>query len=191
MQTVGINSFVLRQCEPDFAGTKVFHSALEAMRPMVEEMVNRNALTDGGATFCKIAVVRNRWPIHASYALITDQNRHLLKSEYVTRTEGELPYLSRFFEGLDSPVANYLHVILYTRKQLEKEFKKTGNNPPSGSDFDIISVNAEMGTSAAPMSPSTMLRNHMGTEFGGNGKEINREEFLNAVAFWNRHANIR
>ena len=72
--------------------------------------------------------------LESSIVPITNENRHLLVSGYLTRKNDaakELPYLSRWFEkGTVSPVpAKSVTVILYNRDQLALE--KTVVNAPS------------------------------------------------------------
>lgn len=76
---------------------------------------------EGYAPFCKLHVHRN-WTSTRCIALpITDDNRHLLRSDYEARTTAELPVLVRWFEGVEPPVAEYLIAILYDREQLARE----------------------------------------------------------------------
>jgi hypothetical protein len=42
-----------------------------------------------------------------------------------------------------------------------------------------------------PMLPSTMMRNALGKEFGGSGVAIDRQKYLECVAFWSEYAIIR
>jgi len=186
MTTLGINDFVVRQCQPDFTGTRLSHQDLNHIHGITGQNFKAGLIEMGDFAFSRIVVLRNQWEVRAAYALVTDDNRHLLQSEYVTRQDGELPYLSRFFKDVSTlPMASHLHVIMYSREQLEKEGASN-----TGSDFDIISVQAEMGTDLAPMTPSTMIRNHMGHAFGGNGEELNTRAYKDSASFWSRHAMI-
>ncbi|MDX1550710.1 MAG: DUF3228 family protein, partial [Lysobacter spongiicola] len=76
---------------------------------------------DGYAPFCKLHVHRNWTSTRCLTVPITDDNRHLLRSDYEARSKVELPVLVRWFDGVDPPVADYLVVILYSREQLAKE----------------------------------------------------------------------
>ena len=82
---------------------------------------------DGYAPFCKLHVHRNWTSTRCLAVPITDRNRHLLRSDYEARTPDELPVLTRWFEGLEPPVAQYLVVILYDRAQLAKEGTDIGD----------------------------------------------------------------
>src|SRR5690606_22808698 len=66
------------------------------------------AVMDGYAPFCKLHVHRNRTSTRCLAVPITDNNRHMLRSDYEARTPDELPVLVRWFEGLEPPVADYL-----------------------------------------------------------------------------------
>ena len=186
MQTVGVNDFVLKQCDPEFAGTKLTRDIMKDLCSFTEEGLNAGNSKEGYASFCKIVVLRNRWDIRSGYALITDENKHLIQCKYTTRRVDELPYLSRWFSGLKAQVANYLHVIIYTREQLVAE-----NESNTGSDFDIVAVNAEMGTAQAPMKPDTIIRNHLGHAFGGSGNPLNVDAYRESATFWSRHAAVK
>src|SRR6185437_5977209 len=116
---------------------------------------------------------------------ITDANRHLLRSAYEARTKAELPVLVRWFEGVESPVANWLAVILYSRAQLAKE------GEPIAAEWGIVGCLYTMEPEEIPMAPITMLRNALGVEEGGSGVPLDREAHRRSVAFWGNNANWR
>ncbi len=115
---------------------------------------------------------------------ITKQNEKYLKSDYVSRTEDEIPYLKRWFPK-NAPVkgikADHVDVILYNKKQLEKE----GN--PIKSDWGIVCINIES-KERTPIAPTTMINNHLGIKFGGNGVKLHSVEYWKSVEFWKKHA---
>ena len=41
-----------------------------------------------------------------------------------------------------------------------------------------------------PMQPITMMRNALGTQEGGSGVPLNRDRYLESVAFWQTHAPV-
>lgn len=63
---------------------------------------------DGYAGFCKLHVHRNWTSTRCLTIPVTEANRHLLRSGYEARSKSELPVLTRWFEGIEAPVANYL-----------------------------------------------------------------------------------
>lgn len=140
---------------------------------------------DGYAPFCKLHVHRNWTSTKCLAVPITEENRHLLRSDYDARTRDELPVLVRWFEGLEPPVAEYLIVILYSRGQLAKEGTHTT------ADWGVVGCMYTADPVETPMAPITMMRNALGVEEGGSGVSLDREAYLRSVEFWRTHANWR
>ena len=140
---------------------------------------------DGYAPFCKLHVHRNWTPTRCLTIPITEANRHLLKTGYEARTKAELPVLTRWFEGLEAPVADYLVVILYSREQLAKEGERID------ADWGIVGCLYTAAPEEIPMAPITMMRNALGVEEGGSGVALDREAYRRSVEFWERNANWR
>ena len=140
---------------------------------------------DGYAPFCKLHVHRNWTSTRCLAVPITDDNRHLLHSDYEARTDDELPVLVRWFEDLEPPVAAYLVPILYDRAQLAKE------GTPIEAEWGIVGCLYTMAPEEIPMVPITMLRNALGVAEGGSGVPIDREAYARSVAFWSANANWR
>lgn len=140
---------------------------------------------DGYAPFCKLHVHRNWTSTRCLSVPITDDNRHLLRSDYEARTKEELPVLVRWFEGIDPPVAEYLIVILYSRDQLAKE------GTDIDADWGVVGCMYTAEPEETPMAPITMLRNALGVEEGGSGVPLDRAAYARSVAFWRTHANWR
>ena len=140
---------------------------------------------DGYAPFCKLHVHRNWTSTRCLTVPISDQNRHLLRSDYEARTDQELPVLVRWFEGVEPPVANYLIVILYDREQLAKEHTEIE------ADWGVVGCMYTAEPDETPMAPITMLRNALGVEEGGSGVPLDRDAYQRSVAFWRENANWR
>ena len=192
MVSIGINSFVKRQTEAGFAGTRITGKQLEEIVPIVVAAFESDEVKDGYAPFCKIVTIKPLKGIGplgnilCPIAEITKDNEHLLTSCYEARQKSEFKVLVRRFpaESVSGLPADHIDVIVYTLKQLTSD----GDNP-TGSDFDIITVNAEMERSA-PMAPMTMIRNALGKEHGGSGVELDRDAYAKSVEFWDEHAII-
>ena len=122
---------------------------------------------------------------------ITPENKHLLKSDYEARTPEELPVLSRWFEDIETPTAEYLDIILYSADQIEKENIAMGKVREQTEPWGIVSIKPQNSTSELPMQPITMLRNALGKDQGGSGVELSREKYNESVAFWKEHAQVR
>ncbi len=139
----------------------------------------------GYAPFCTLHVHRNWTQTRCGVIEITPENRHLLRSGYEARTPDELPVLTRWFEGIEPPRAEYLLVILYSRAQLALE------NDPIDADWGIVGCLATMTPEETPLPPITMMRNALGVAEGGSGVPLDRAAYLRSVAFWDRHATWR
>lgn len=187
-QTVGISQFVIRQTKDDFVGTKVTAEKLEKLRSMAEQKLNINVdVSEGYAPFCKVVTVRDM-ALKCPIIEITEENEPLLRTRYRNRNEDkELAYLSRHFpKGSVKLIrAHHISVILYTREQLEKE-----GDAVTGSDYDIICINAEAENMDSPMTPVTIVRNALGTEYGGSDFPVDKEKHAESVAYWERYAMV-
>lgn len=79
--------------------------------------------------------------------MITSENEHLLKSEYMSRREEELPVLVWYFpkESVEIKKASFLDIILYSKKQIDYEDEKMNISSNYTDDYDwgIISIKAQ------------------------------------------------
>ncbi len=179
---------------PSFAGTRVSGVTIEELEKMANDALAAGAvLVDGYAPFCKHLFVPNSTPTKAGVAPVTTDNGHLLRTGYEARREGELPVLTRWFEGLEAPRAEWLDLILYSREQLEAEDKEkpVAERDVPDAAWGIVSINAELQPSESPMPPITMMRNALGKSEGGSGVALNREAYARSVEFWKNHASVR
>ena len=140
---------------------------------------------DGYASFCKLHVHRNWTTTKCLSVPITNDNRHLLRSDYEARNSDELPVLVRWFEGLKPPVANFIIPILSSREQLAKE------GSPIDADWGVVGCIYTMEPEETPMTPITLMRNALGVDEGGSGVPIDRKAYRQSVEFWRTHANWR
>ena len=140
---------------------------------------------DGYASFCKLHVHRNWTSTKCLSVPITNDNRHLLRSDYEARNSDELPVLVRWFEGLKPPVANFIIPILYSREHLAKE------GSPIDADWGVVGCIYTMEPEETPMAPITLMRNALGVDEGGSGVPIDRKAYRQSVEFWRTHANWR
>jgi hypothetical protein len=142
-------------------------------------------LLDGYAPFCKLHVHRNWTSTRCLTVPVTPENRHLLRTGYEARSKAELPVLTRWFEGVQAPVAAYLVVILYSREQLLKEGEAIE------ADWGIVGCLYTDEPEEIPMAPITMMRNALGVEEGGSGVPMDRAAYRRSVEFWSNNANWR
>jgi hypothetical protein len=117
-------------------------------RAMATEFVDRPALVDGYAPFCKHIFMPNFVPgLVTPVVKIAADNEGSLRTRYVARSEGELPVLIRYFPvgSVTAPPCTWLDLILYSREQIAKENEATGKR--SGelgpSPWRLISVKAQ------------------------------------------------
>ena len=157
---------------------------------------NQLPLRPGYADFCKHLIVENFTEAPVYYAEITEENKPRLVSEYVARTDYELPVLKRFFrkEEVKAQKAQYLDVILYSREQINLEEKaidpKQVDQEAEDYDWGIISIKPQDEEGEITMDPITMMRNALGPAEGGSGVPLDRQKYLESVAFWSKHAVI-
>lgn len=153
-----------------------------------EHYLNEHAplkVLDGYADFCKLHVHKNWTSTRCLTIPITPDNRDRLRSGYEARTQSELAVMTRWFEGVQAPTANYLLPILYSRAQLEKEGTRIK------ADWGVVGCLYTLEPEEIPMAPITMMRNALGVDEGGSGIALDREAYARSVAFWQHNANWR
>lgn len=153
-----------------------------------EHYINQNPpqqILDGYASFCKLLVYPNWTDTRVMAVEITNENRHLLRSRYEARSKKELPVLARWFEGIEPPKAGYLLVIVYNQEQMHKE------GDTIDADWGVVGVLPTADAKETPLTPITIMRNSLGVEEGGSGVPIDREAYLDAADFWDKHATWR
>eukprot|EP01130_Rhizamoeba_saxonica_P013661 TRINITY_DN584_c0_g1_i1.p1 TRINITY_DN584_c0_g1~~TRINITY_DN584_c0_g1_i1.p1 ORF type:complete len:205 (-),score=46.90 TRINITY_DN584_c0_g1_i1:1042-1656(-) len=191
-----LDQFAYRQFDqPEYRGTQIpttKEDFMEKLNVLLTE--NEPTLSEGYAPFCKHIFVPNFVEnLKVGAVEITNDNQHLLKSEYVARTEQELPVLSRWFprDDIDIPDATWLDLILYSKDQIDKEAESMNLEPPSEQyDWGIISIKGQNESYELPMNPITMMRNALGKEEGGSGVPLTRENYIESVNFWKSHATV-
>ncbi|SOV10097.1 conserved protein, unknown function [Plasmodium gaboni] len=149
----------------------------------------------GYAEFCKHIFIENFTDATIETMEINNKNRDLIKTDYISRRDNELPVLVRWLCKKDIKdqimKAKYLDLILYSKDQIDKENKEMKNKPKniSNCDYSIICIKAQNEDYELPMTPITMLRNTLITE-GGSGVHLNREKYLDSVKYWRHHVSI-
>jgi hypothetical protein len=152
--------------------------------------------------FCYYMTIPNFTDAKVSTLKLTEDNIQYLKSEYTQRRPEELPYLSRHLEmpeEFQPPRAEWLTLILYTRKQILKE----ANSYPGDFDdpfeiidgvydyYGIVGMQALSEPVIEPMTPYTMVRNALGKRWGGNGQDIDEKYIRQAAEYWNQYALVK
>lgn len=190
--TIEMCEFAKRQYKEDFGGTKVTPEIVEELIHMASKPA---AEFPGYADFCKIVALRNRKEdgsfLFESLKCLTVNKDEALKkggvlhTAYESRNENELPVLVEWISGIETPAAEYIHLILYSREQMEKE------DDPVEADWAIVSIGTSAIVEVEPMRPITAMRNALGVEEGGSGVAIDREAYLKSAAYWNENIMIR
>ena len=199
---IALSNFALRHFKKG-AGTVVTSHAPEEFIDEVNELIDQSepfeepnfSMEDSLYPFCKYLIIRNFTDAIASTAKITLENYQYLRSGYSSRTEDELPYLSRWFELpiKNTKPSNNLILILYSREQLLKERDVNGSEfeIPEDCEYGIVALQALDESVVEPMTPYTMVRNALGIKWGGNGEDINEDYLREAAKYWNEHAIIK
>ena len=199
---IALSNFALRHFKKG-AGTVVASHIPEEFIDEVNELIDQPKTSgnpkflfrDSLYPFCKYLIIDNFTDAIASTAKITLENYQYLRSGYSSRVEGELPYLSRWFE---LPIKNTepskcLVLILYSREQLLKERDENGGEfeIPEECEYGIVALQALDEPVVEPMPPYTMVRNALGIKWGGNGEDIIEDYLREAAIYWNEHAIIK
>jgi len=171
---------------PSFAGTKIPTDKEEFMSK-VNELLNSTELVDGFAPFVKHLFIENFTGCKSGVAEITEENASHLRCEYQARQEGEVAVLGRYFNAsdIDVPQAPFLDLILYSKEQLSVEGIEIEE------DYGIVAVKAEMTPEESPPVPSTIFRNAIGFDEGGNGLKLDHDAYNASVEYWDRYATVK
>lgn len=184
--------FAERQYKKDFYGTRVNEAMVNKMIDLAKDPYE---VIPGYADFCCIAVLKNRddsgeyiFPDLESLTIERDEAKKLgaeLHCAYEARNENELAVLVDWVSGIKPSRAGWVHLILYSREQMEKEGDKVN------ADWAIVSINGAATKEVEPMRPITSMRNALGVEEGGSGVAIDRKAYKESVDFWSKYIMIR
>jgi len=199
---IKITNFAKRQFEPKSGGTKILDKTPEEFEMHLQKEVDSDLvkIMDGYAPFCKLIAIDNFTLAKVGSLPIDIANYQYLRHGYSSRTEKELPVMTRWFElPLPAPIADYLIVVVYSREQLEKEFEAQSLDDRFDEKFDlgpddawgVVAILGQTHPNEEPMQPITMMRNALGTKEGGSGVSIDREKYLASVEFWKNNAIIK
>ena len=182
----------------NYLGT-VFDCSIEKFEEIANERYDESNLKDGYAPFCKHIFIENDFTdAQVNVLEITSENEQFLRSRYEARNDKELPVLTRFFpkelvvsDDNPLPKAKYLDLILYSREQINKENESMGKEASGETaPWGIVSIKAQDVDYEIPMTPITAMRNALGKEEGGSGVPLDRESYMEAYNFWNKHATV-
>ena len=191
-----MDPFCLKQFDPKSGGV-VIPCSPEDLEERLNKMWGTVQIKDGYAPFCKHVFMENFTTVAAQTIQITEENKGLMESGYEARTAKELAVLTRWFplsHFPDRPPARYLDLILYSKAQIQAENAAMQSQDPHADipyEYGIVAVKPQDEDYELPMQPITMLRNALGTQYGGSGHPLEPEKYEASVQYWSRHAVVR
>lgn len=201
MNKIEYDPFVNRQFSPGFSGTKVDLEIKDELLEVINDTyINGDSkqLLNSEWEFCKYLVIKNDFDVKCAVREITLDIYPYIRTDYVQRTPEELAVLSRFAQlppGFKSQRANYIVLVLYSKRQLEKEFKPKEEGQEfyfdDSIEWGIVSIMGTMEPKPDPLVPITIMRNALGIEEGGNGETLNRESYNQSVEFWSKYILVK
>lgn len=203
MNKIEYDPFVNRQFSPGFSGTKVDLEIKQELLDVINDtyqygLGDIGQLLDSEWNFCKYLVIKNDFGIKCAVREITLDIYPYIRTDYVSRTPEELPILTRFAQlppGFKGQVANYVVFVLYSREQLDKEFKPKEEGQEfyfdNSVEWGIVSIMGTMEPKPDPLVPITIMRNSLGIEEGGNGEVLNKKVYNESVEFWSKYILVK
>lgn len=201
MNKIEYDPFVNRQFSPGFSGTKVDLEIKDELLEVINDTyINGDSkqLLNSEWEFCKYLVIKNDFDVKCAVREITLDIYPYIRTDYVQRTPEELAVLSRFAQlppGFKSQRANYIVLVLYSKRQLEKEFKPKEEGQEfyfdDSVEWGIVSIMGTMEPKPDPLVPITIMRNALGIEEGGNGEVLNKKVYNESVEFWSKYILVK
>lgn len=195
MTKIKVDPFMTNE-SGNFKASNLRHIDIDKFEMYINNSVYE--ITDGPWEFCKYLIIDNIFDVKSKVVPITESNYQFIRSTYVARNEKELPVLSRWLElpsCFEIPISKYLICVLYSSEQLKKELEKQDPNASfyftDDIEYGIVAVLTSDYLTTDPMDPITQMRNELGMEHGGNGQKINKEEYLKACDFWDKHIIVK
>ena len=203
MNKIEYDPFVTRQFSPSFSGTKVPLEVKDELLELANDTLDYGLndiglLLDSEWDFCKYLVIPNQLGIKCAVREITLDIYPYIRTDYSQRTPDELAILTRFAQlppGFKSQTANYIVLVLYSKEQLEKEFKPKEVEDKFYFDdsvkWGVVSIMGTMEPKPDPLVPITIMRNALGIDEGGNGAKLNKEVYNESVEFWSKYILVK
>jgi hypothetical protein len=199
-----LDTFAYRSFDKTYRKNYIDYPKENFLAEINKLLISYTQFKDGYAPFCKHLFIKNFVPnFKPNYVPITEQTEKLIKTCYETRQQNELPVLSRYIPldsltKVDIPDAKYLDIILYSKEQIIKEkiaMKESQEEITALSNIDfeygIIAIKPQDVDYELPMLPITMMRNALGVDQGGSGVQLEREKYMESVAFWEKNVIIQ
>lgn len=199
-----LDTFAYRSFDKTYRKNYIDYPKENFLAEINKLLISYTQFKEGYAPFCKHLFIKNFVPnFKPNYVPVTDQTEKLIKTCYETRQQNELPVLSRYIPldsltDVDIPDAKYLDIILYSKEQIIKEkiaMKESQEEITALSNIDfeygIIAIKPQDVDYELPMLPITMMRNALGVDQGGSGVQLEREKYMESVAFWEKNVIIQ
>ena len=199
-----LDTFAYRSFDKTYRKNYIDYPKENFLAEINKLLISYTQFKEGYAPFCKHLLIKNFVPnFKPNYVPVTDQTEKLIKTCYETRQQNELPVLSRYIPldsltDVDIPDAKYLDIILYSKEQIIKEkiaMKESQEEITALSNIDfeygIIAIKPQDVDYELPMLPITMMRNALGVDQGGSGVQLEREKYMESVAFWEKNVIIQ
>jgi hypothetical protein len=201
MKKIEYDPFVTRQFSQNFSGTKVNLEIKDELLEVINDAydyASTETMLDSEWGFCKYLVLPNEFGVKCAVREITLDIYPYIRTDYSQRTPEELAILTRYVQlppGFKSAEANYIVLVLYSKEQLQKEFKPKEDGQEFYFDDDVewgvVSIMGTMEPKPDPLVPITIMRNALGIEEGGNGETLNREVYNESVEFWSKYILVK
>lgn len=202
---IKITNFALRHFDPKAGVTKILDRTPSEFELYLQKEVDASLvkIMDGYAPFCKLIVIDNFTNAKVGSLPITVANHQYIRHGYSSRTDKELPVLTRWFElPTQVPLAEYLVIVVYSRQQLLEEYqmqwsrRDMNNDVPEfelseDDEWGVVAILGQSHPGEEPMNPITMMRNALGKEEGGSGTPLDREKYIKSVLFWQNNVNVK
>ncbi len=175
---IGINNFVKRQIKGSgktFSETLSFHEIASHAQEQMDKGKYKKGYRDGVRIIqCASRLISH---FHCPYTKINKNTK--LKADWVTRQDGEDPYIQIRAKNGEPLPAGKVEFILYSHDVLLEN-----NEHSTEEEWELISIHAiPEGIDHFPMGPVTMMRNQLNL-VGGTLAEYSSEEWAESVQFW-------
>lgn len=201
MKKIEYDPFVTRQFSQNFSGTKVNLEIKDELLEVINDTydyASTETMLDSEWGFCKYLVLPNEFGVKCAVRPITLDIYPYIRTDYSQRTPEELAVLTRYVQlppGFKSAEANYIVLVLYSKEQLQKEFKPKEEGQEfyfdDNVEWGIVSIMGTVLPHPDPLVPITIMRNSLGVEEGGNGESLNRKVYNESVEFWSKHILVK
>lgn len=201
MKKVEYDPFVTRQFSQNFSGTKVDPEVKDELLEVINDAydyASTETMLDSEWGFCKYLVLPNEFGVKCAVREITLDIYPYIRTDYSQRTPEELAVLTRYVQlppGFKSAEANYIVLVLYSKEQLQKEFKPKEEGQEfyfdDNVEWGVVSIMGTVLPHPDPLVPITIMRNSLGVEEGGNGETLNRKVYNESVDFWSKHILVK